>query len=170
MNRLFKKALSDDAKLEKIYRDIEMPLSDVLFKMEQNGVLIDTKLLDQQTVQLNAQAQKLEEKAFEAAGEKFKLSSPKQLGEILFDKMGVVLDGAKPKKTVSGNYSTSEEVLSELAENYPLAKIALEYRTITKLVTTYTEKLPKMVDSQCTSCDERSCSTTHCYDTVLDRS
>ena len=114
--------------------------------MEQNGVLIDTKLLDQQTVQLNAQAQKLEEKAFEAAGEKFKLSSPKQLGEILFDKMGVVLDGAKPKKTVSGNYSTSEEVLSELAENYPLAKIALEYRTITKLVTTYTEKLPKMVD------------------------
>ena len=146
MNRLFKKALSDDAKLEKIYRDIEMPLSDVLFKMEQNGVLIDTKLLDQQTVQLNAQAQKLEEKAFEAAGEKFKLSSPKQLGEILFDKMGVVLDGAKPKKTVSGNYSTSEEVLSELAENYPLAKIALEYRTITKLVTTYTEKLPKMVD------------------------
>lgn len=146
LNRLFKKALSDDAKLEKIYRDIEMPLSDVLFKMEQNGVLIDTKLLDQQTVQLNAQAQKLEEKAFEAAGEKFKLSSPKQLGEILFDKMGVVLDGAKPKKTVSGNYSTSEEVLSELAENYPLAKIALEYRTITKLVTTYTEKLPKMVD------------------------
>ena len=102
--------------------------------------------MDQQTVQLNAQAQKLEEKAFEAAGEKFKLSSPKQLGEILFDKMGVVLDGAKPKKTVSGNYSTSEEVLSELAENYPLAKIALEYRTITKLVTTYTEKLPKMVD------------------------
>ena len=138
--------MSDDAKLEKIYRDIEMPLSDVLFKMEQNGVLIDTKLLDQQTVQLNAQAQKLEEKAFEAAGEKFKLSSPKQLGVFLFDKMGVVLDGAKPKKTVSGNYSTSEEVLSELAENYPLAKIALEYRTITKLVTTYTEKLPKMVD------------------------
>ena len=121
-------------------------LSEVLFKMEQNGVLIDTKLLDQQTVQLNAQAQKLEEQAFEAAGEKFKLSSPKQLGEILFDKMGVVLDGAKPKKTVSGNYSTSEEVLSELAQNYPLAKIALEYRTITKLVTTYTEKLPKMVD------------------------
>ena len=146
LNRLFKKALSDDAKLEKIYRDIEMPLSEVLFKMEQNGVLIDTKLLDQQTVQLNAQAQKLEEQAFEAAGEKFKLSSPKQLGEILFDKMGVVLDGAKPKKTVSGNYSTSEEVLSELAQNYPLAKIALEYRTITKLVTTYTEKLPKMVD------------------------
>ena len=91
-------------------------------KWNKNGVLIDTKLLDQQTVQLNAQAQKLEEQAFEAAGEKFKLSSPKQLGEILFDKMGVVLDGAKPKKTVSGNYSTSEEVLSELAQNYPLAK------------------------------------------------
>ena len=114
--------MSDDAKLEKIYRDIEMPLSDVLFKMEQNGVLIDTKLLDQQTAQLNTKARELEEQAFEVAGENFKLSSPKQLGEILFDKMGVVLEGAKPKKTISGNYSTSEEVLSELAENYPLAK------------------------------------------------
>lgn len=146
LNRLFKKALSDDAKLEGIYRKIEMPLSDVLFKMEQNGVLIDTNLLDKQTVELNNKCKTLEQKAFEAAGEVFKLSSPKQLGEILFDKMGVVLDGAKPKKTISGNYSTSEEVLSELADNYPLAKIALEYRTINKLVTTYTEKLPKMVD------------------------
>lgn len=146
LNRLFKKALSDDPKLEKIYRDIEMPLSDVLFKMEQNGVLIDSALLEKQTQELNAKCKELEEKAYEVAGEVFKLSSPKQLGEILFDKMGVVLDGAKPKKTASGNYSTSEEVLSELAANYPLAKIALEYRTFNKLVTTYTEKLPKMVD------------------------
>ena len=96
---------------EKIYRDIEMPLSEVLFKMEQNGVLIDTKLLDQQTVQLNAQAQKLEEQAFEAAGEKFKLSSPKQLGEILFDKMGVVLDGAKPKKTAKRFFPNSHRII-----------------------------------------------------------
>ena len=146
LNRLFKKALSDDAKLEKIYRDIEMPLSDVLFKMEQNGVLIDTKLLDQQTAQLNTKARELEEQAFEVAGENFKLSSPETAWRDFVRQDGCCSRGCETEKTISGNYSTSEEVLSELAENYPLAKIALEYRTITKLVTTYTEKLPKMVD------------------------
>lgn len=148
LNRLFNKALSDDKKLESIYRDIELPISLVLFKMEQNGVLIDSMLLNKQTAELQAQLKELEEKAYEAAGETFKLSSPKQLGEILFDKMGVMIADSKPKKTASGNYSTSEEVLSELAADYPLAKIALEYRTLSKLMTTYTEKLPHMVDKK----------------------
>ncbi len=145
---LFNGILEKDEGLKHIYKNIEMPTEKVLFTMEQNGVLIDRELLFNQTVELQKKASELLEKAEKISGEKFNLASPKKLGEILFDKMGATLDGKAPKKTATGNYSTSEEVLSELALDYPLAKIALEYRAITKLVSTYTEKLPTQISQK----------------------
>lgn len=146
LSKLFRTALEKNAKLNFVYKTIEMPLSTVLFKMEQNGVLIDSELLAKQTKELTVKAAELEEQAYQVSGLHFKLSSPKQLGEVIFDKLGVLIGGVKPKKSASGAYSTSEEVLSEIAPHCELAKIALEYRGLTKLITTYTEKLPKMVD------------------------
>ncbi len=146
LSKLFKATLEGNEKLNFIYQTIEMPLSTVLFKMEQNGVLIDSELLAKQTLELTAKAAELEEKAYQVSGERFKLSSPKQLGEVLFDRLGVLVGGVKPRKGASGAYSTSEEVLSEIAPFCELARIVLEYRGLTKLITTYTEKLPKMVD------------------------
>ncbi len=142
---VLKEALLKQPQLDHVYRLIELPTIRVLFIMEQNGVLIDKNRLDVQTSELSAQAERLCKLAYQEAGEEFNLSSSKQLGEILFDKMGVLYEGKKPKKTAFGNYSTSEEVLSELAFDYPLAKYVLEYRAITKLINTYTEKLPKLV-------------------------
>ncbi len=143
--RVLKDALLKQPQLDHVYRLIELPTIRVLFIMEQNGVLIDKNRLAVQTSELSAQADKLCKLAYQAAGEEFNLGSSKQLGEILFDKMGVLYEGKKPKKNTLGNYSTSEEVLSELAFDYPLAKHVLEYRAITKLINTYTEKLPKLV-------------------------
>lgn len=145
LSDLFCGLIEKDPNLQKIYREIEMPTSRVLFRMEQNGVLIDKQLLAKQTAELQAKASELSKKAETIAGEKFNLASPKQLGEILFEKLGVLMNGKPSKKTASGNYSTSEEVLSELALDYPLAKIALEYRALTKLISTYTEKLPTQI-------------------------
>ncbi len=142
--RVLKEALLKQPQLDHVYRLIELPTIRVLFIMEQNGVLIDKNRLDVQTAELSAQVEKISKLAYKAAGEEFNLSSSKQLGEILFDKMGVVYEGKKPKKNALGNYSTSEEILSELAFDYPLAKYVLEYRAITKLINTYTEKLPKL--------------------------
>lgn len=140
--------IQQQEELERIYRTIEMPLSAVLYRMEKEGVLVDAKQLNQQTLELKARVSDLEQMAYRLVGEPFKLSSPKVLGEILFEKMGATLSGSKPKKTVSGAYSTSEEVLTELAFEYPLARIALEYRALTKLISTYTDKLPKMIRPQ----------------------
>ncbi len=143
--KVFNQALSDQPELDNIYRNIEMPVMKVLFTMEQNGVLINGAELDKLSEELGKRADALAAQAYALAGQKFNLGSPKQLGEILFDKLGALIDGKKPKKTYSGNYSTNEEVLNALKDEYPLAEIALEYRTIDKLLTTYTEKLPKMV-------------------------
>ncbi|MCD8338934.1 MAG: DNA polymerase I, partial [Burkholderiales bacterium] len=143
--KVFQKALADQPALDNIYRNLEMPVMKVLFIMEQNGVLIDSAKLDAYTQELAEKAAELESKAFKEAGQKFNLGSPKQLGEILFDKLDITIDGKKPKKTLSGGYSTNEEVLTALKDEYPLAELALEYRTISKLMTTYTEKLPKLV-------------------------
>jgi len=127
-----------------VYRDIEMPSMHVLYTMERNGVLLDCALLQIQSRELGEKLIALEAKAHEAAGQPFNLNSPKQIQEILFDKLGLPV----VKKTPSGTPSTDEEVLQELALDYPLPKILLEYRGMAKLKSTYTDKLPLMVDRE----------------------
>ncbi|MGV8933069.1 MAG: DNA polymerase I [Gallionellaceae bacterium] len=131
-------------KLEHVYRAIEMPARQVLFVMERNGVLLDSKLLNAQSKELGEKLLALETRAYELAGQEFNLASPKQLQEILFDKLGI----PSKKKTATGSRSTDEEVLQELALDYPLPKILLEYRGLAKLKSTYTDKLPLMVNAQ----------------------
>jgi DNA polymerase-1 len=131
-----------DPRLEDIYRRIEMPTSVVLQRMERHGVLIDSAALVRQSDELGSRMIELEQRAHEAAGQPFNLGSPKQLGEILFDKLKLPVI----KKTMSGAPSTDEDVLARLAEDYPLPKILLEYRGCSKLKSTYTDKLPKMVN------------------------
>jgi DNA polymerase-1 len=134
--------ISQDSKLDYIYRQIEMPCSEILFVMERNGVLIDQHMLLRQSNELGARLIELETKAYELAGQPFNLGSPKQLQEILFGKLGI-----KPtKKTPSGAPSTDEEVLQELALDYPLPKLLLEHRGLAKLKSTYTDKLPRMIN------------------------
>ncbi len=133
-----------DAKLNCIYEKLELPTREVLVRIERNGVLIDAQLLSKQSHELGLQANALEQKAYELAGQPFNLGSPKQLGEILFGKLGLPVK----RKTATGQPSTDEEVLSELAEDFPLPKLLLEHRSITKLKSTYTDKLPKMVNAQ----------------------
>ncbi|MFA5826646.1 MAG: DNA polymerase I [Gallionellaceae bacterium] len=131
-------------RLAYVYRDIEMPAREALFKMERNGVLIDSGKLSRQSHELGEKLMSIEKQAFEAAGQPFNLNSPKQIQEILFDKLGLPVK----KKTPSGTPSTDEEVLQELALDYPLPKILLEHRGIAKLKSTYTDKLPKMVNAR----------------------
>ncbi|MEO8598750.1 MAG: DNA polymerase I [bacterium] len=133
-----------DAGLFFIYEKIELPTAVTLQKIERNGVLIDVELLDKQSNQLGKRMLELEQKAYEFAGQPFNLNSPKQLGEIFFDKLKLPV----VKKTPSGAPSTDEEVLQKLAEDYPLPKVLLEYRGLAKLKSTYTDKLPKMVNQQ----------------------
>ncbi len=136
--------LSKDEKLKYVYEQIEMPVSHVLLTMERNGVLIDSSLLQTQSQELGLKMLELEAKAHELAGQPFNLGSPKQLGEILFEKQGI-----KPiKKTPGGAPSTDEETLEKLAEDYPLPKAILEYRSVSKLKSTYTDKLPRMVNAK----------------------
>ncbi|CAM3957086.1 DNA polymerase I [Vibrio aerogenes CECT 7868] len=129
-------------KLKRVYEEIEVPLVPVLSRMERTGVLIDDSLLHAQSQEISVRLTELEQKAFEIAGEEFNLSSPKQLQVILFDKMGLPV----VKKTPSGAPSTNEEVLQELALDYPLPQVILEYRGLAKLKSTYTDKLPKMIN------------------------
>ncbi|NOT15188.1 MAG: DNA polymerase I [Methylotenera sp.] len=132
-----------DAKLDYIYSQIEMPSSNVLFTIERNGVLIDRDMLNVQSNEIGMKLIALENQAYELAGQPFNLASPKQLQEILFDKLGI-----KPtKKTPSGAPSTDEDVLQELALDHPLPKVLLEYRGLAKLKSTYTDKLPKMINA-----------------------
>ena len=134
--------ISADAKLEYIYSEIEMPVSNILFTIERNGVLIDSAMLNAQSNEIGMKLVALENQAYELAGQPFNLSSPKQLQEILFGKLGI-----KPlKKTPSGTPSTDEDVLQELALDYPLPKVLLEYRGLAKLKSTYTDKLPRMIN------------------------
>ena len=131
-----------DAKLKYIYESIELPTREVLVRIERNGVLVDSALLQKQSHQLGLQVNALEQKAYELAGQPFNLGSPKQLGEILFVKLGLPVK----RKTATGQPSTDEEVLSELAEDFPLPKLLLEHRSLSKLKSTYTDKLPRMVN------------------------
>ena len=134
--------VAQDEKLNFIYSQIEMPSMLVLQTMERNGVLIDSNMLNRQSNEIGMKLMDLEKQAHELAGQPFNLGSPKQLQEILFGKLGI-----KPtKKTPSGAPSTDEDVLQELALDYPLPKVLLEYRGLAKLKSTYTDKLPKMIN------------------------
>jgi DNA polymerase-1 len=136
--------LANAPRLLEVYRDIEMPTSRVLRKMERNGVLIDGELLRVQSGQIATRLIQLEGEAYMLAGGEFNLGSPKQIGQIFFEKLQLPV----VKKTPSGAPSTDEEVLQKLAEDYPLPKILLEHRGLSKLKSTYTDKLPRMVNAK----------------------
>ena len=142
LHHAMKGHVESNEKLNFIYRQIELPTSVVLQKIERNGVLIDSALLDTQSNELGARMMELERKAHELAGGPFNLGSPKQIGEIFFGKLQLPVI----KKTPSGAPSTDEEVLQKLAEDFPLPKVLLEHRSLSKLKSTYTDKLPKMVN------------------------
>lgn len=136
--------LEKEAELASVFTDIELPLIQVLSDIERQGVLIDSMLLGQQSEELARKIDELESKAYDIAGEKFNLSSPKQLQVLFFEKLGYPIT----KKTPKGAPSTAEEVLVELALDYPLPKVILEHRSLTKLKSTYTDKLPLMVNAK----------------------
>ncbi|MGR2699930.1 DNA polymerase I [Vibrio campbellii] len=140
-NRLFAN-IEQDEKLKTVYEEIEMPLVPVLSRIERTGVLIDDMKLSAQSLEIAARLDELEQKAYEIAEQEFNMNSPKQLQALLFEKMGLPVI----KKTPSGTPSTNEEVLQELALDYPLPKLILEYRGLAKLKSTYTDKLPKMIN------------------------
>ncbi len=130
-----------DQGLARIYA-LEIQVSDVLQRMERAGVLIDADALRAQSGQIGTRLRELEQRAFELAGEPFNLGSPRQIGEVLFGKLQLPVQ----KKTTGGAPSTDEEVLEKLAEDYPLPRVILDHRGLSKLRSTYTEKLPQMVD------------------------
>ena len=135
--------IAADRKLSYVYREIEIPLLPVLLRMERNGVLLDSVKLEAQSHELGREMLEKEQNAYQAAGQPFNLNSPKQIQEILFERQGLPVK----KKTPSGAPSTDEDVLAELAQDYPLPKILLEYRGLAKLKSTYTDKLPRMVNA-----------------------
>ncbi len=134
--------IEEDEGLLRVYRDIELPTARVLRKMERNGVLIDSERLRRQSNEIAARLIELETQAYELAGGEFNLGSPKQIGQIFFERLQLPVI----KKTPSGAPSTDEEVLQKLAEDYPLPKLLLEHRGLSKLKSTYTDKLPRMVN------------------------
>ncbi len=125
-----------------IYEQIELPTARVLRRIERNGVLVDAERLIAQSHELGTKLMELERQAYELAGQPFNLNSPKQIGEIFFDKLKLPV----VKKTSGGAPSTDEEVLQKLAEDYPLPRLLLDYRGLAKLKSTYTDKLPKMIN------------------------
>lgn len=136
--------LSAEPDLAKVFSEIELPLLPVLARMERLGTTIEPKLLHQQSQEIEVRLAELEKQAHELAGQEFNLSSPKQLGEILFTKLGLPII----KKTPKGAPSTAEEVLAELAETYELPQLLMEHRGLAKLKSTYTDKLPLMIKPQ----------------------
>ena len=140
-NVLHAKLVADE-KLNTVFTDIELPLISVLSRMERKGVYIDDMLLSAQSLEIGQRLDELEKAAYEVAGQEFNMNSPKQLQAILFEKMELPVI----KKTPSGAASTNEEVLQELALEYELPKLILEYRGLAKLKSTYTDKLPKMIN------------------------
>jgi DNA polymerase I len=140
----FAPQVSSDEKLKFVYEKLELPTREVLFKMERTGVLVDAGLLNKLTTEFSTRAREIEAQAHEMAGQPFNLGSPKQLGDILFNKLQMPVK----RKTATGQPSTDEEVLQELAADFPLPKLLLEHRSITKLVGTYTDKLPRMINRE----------------------
>ncbi|SHI26359.1 DNA polymerase I [Pollutimonas bauzanensis] len=141
LHQVLRPKVALDPGLESIYQ-LEIKASRVLTAMERNGVGIDAHVLAMQSHELGQQLLSLEKKAYELAGQPFNLNSPKQLGEILFQRMHLPVI----RKTASGAPSTDEDVLSKLARDYPLPELLLEYRGLAKLKSTYTDKLPKMIN------------------------
>jgi DNA polymerase-1 len=135
-------AITQQPALQKLYENFEQPLIPVLWKMERHGVLIDRQMLQKQSEQLAERARELQAAAHQVAGVPFNLDSPKQLQAILFERMGIPV----LRKTPKGQPSTAEDVLEELAENYELPRLVLDYRSIAKLRSTYTEKLPNQIN------------------------
>ena len=144
VHRVLWPQIDAEAGLREVYTRIEMPTAAVLGRIERNGVLIDASVLARQSQELAERMVALEREAHELAGQPFNLGSPKQIGEILFGKLGLPVK----KKTASGVPSTDEEVLDELAADYPLPAKLLEHRSLSKLKGTYTDKLPLMVNPQ----------------------
>ena len=136
--------VSAEATLTKVFDEIELPLIPVLSRIERTGALVDDTLLFQQSQELSERLAELETQAWALAGQQFNLASPKQLGEILFEKLEIPI----LKKTAKGAPSTKEEVLQELALDYPLPKVLLEHRGLAKLKSTYTDKLPVMINPE----------------------
>ncbi|MEE4191125.1 MAG: DNA polymerase I [Halieaceae bacterium] len=136
--------LEQEPSLRSVFEDIEIPLVPVLSSIERNGALLDREQLDRQSGELGKRMGELEQEAFDLAGGEFNLGSPKQLGEILFEKLELPV----LRKTPKGAPSTAEEVLQELALDYPLPKVILEHRSLSKLKSTYTDKLPLMINAE----------------------
>jgi DNA polymerase-1 len=136
--------LEKEPTLKRVYKDIELPLLNVLLKIERNGVKIDVIMLEAQSKQLAERMKEVELQAYEEAGESFNLASPKQLSTILFEKLAI----PSSKKTKTGQYSTAEDVLQDLAADYALPKLLLEHRSLSKLKSTYTDKLPLQVNEK----------------------
>ncbi|MEO0631805.1 MAG: DNA polymerase, partial [Planctomycetota bacterium] len=134
-------ALDKEPRLKAVYSDIEQPLVPVLFDMEEAGVRVDADLLATQSHELGEKMAELQDVAHELAGRPFNLGSPKQLGEILFDELELPV----LRKTAKGAPSTAEDVLAELAADYDLPQVILDYRSVSKLRSTYTEKLPALI-------------------------
>jgi len=134
--------IAEDEKLAFIYERIELPLVPVLFRMERNGVLLERAKLEAQSQELGKEILALEQKAYEAAGQPFNLGSPKQIQEILFERQKLPVK----KKTPSGQPSTDEDSLAELALDHPLPRLILEHRALSKLKSTYTDKLPRSIN------------------------
>ena len=143
LHQLFQAKLDAVPSLMPVLQDIEMPLVPVLARIERQGALVDAKLLGIQSVELGEKMVALEREAFEIAGEEFNLGSPKQLGVILYEKLGLPIIS----KTAKGQASTAEAVLAELAEqDYPLPKVLMQYRSMSKLKSTYTDRLPEQIN------------------------
>jgi DNA polymerase-1 len=136
----------DKAETKKLFDEIEIPLIPVLAAMELEGINLDVPFLKSMSVEMAVESKALEQKIYETAGEKFNLASPKQLGDILFDKLKI--GGAKQKKTKTGQYATGEEILSYLEKDNPIVKDILEWRQMVKLQSTYIDALPNQVDEK----------------------
>jgi DNA polymerase-1 len=142
LDECLRQRLQQESRLNAVYTDIEMPLIEVLLKLEQNGVLIDQAMLQQQGVEVDRQLSEVESSVYEQAGEEFNLSSPKQIQAILYDKLELPV----LRKTPKGAPSTAEDVLEELANDYDIPRLILEHRGLNKLKTTYIDKLPNEIN------------------------
>ncbi|MCH1488130.1 MAG: DNA polymerase I, partial [Pseudomonadales bacterium] len=143
LQSVLRKKIDQLPALAKLYREIELPLLEVICLIEKNGALVDSKLLLAQSKELGSRLLALESQAHELAGGEFNLGSPKQLQAVLFEKLGLPV----LKKTPKGQPSTAEPVLQELALDYPLPKVIMEYRGLSKLKSTYTDRLPEQVNA-----------------------
>ncbi|MBI3186278.1 MAG: DNA polymerase I [Gammaproteobacteria bacterium] len=144
LHQVLQKQMQKVPSLKKIYEEIELPLMPVIQRIERNGVRVDAAMLAQQSRELSARLAQIEKQAFEVAGESFNLGSPKQLQQILFEKMRI----KSLRKTPKGQPSTAEDVLEELAGEYELPRLILEHRGMSKLKSTYTDKLPLQINPQ----------------------